>query len=251
LSLFSDKTGDFKDKTPYTEDKINKLFRGELLHMGELYKEEIFEHYRTILSDWLPDGASIAIAIDYTYVYFASGHANIALHVGSAVPGDSMAYRVLSERKKIDAIMETTLFETPYYAIGYPVTIQEKNAALIVVLPPLYKQQDNMITMITGKEDDDYIPILVEDIQYFESLQKKTWIYRNEEQFKTSITLKELQTRLPSNFIRIHRSYIVNIRYITRISRDYASNYIVYLVNGVELPVSQSYVNNLRKALEI
>ena len=244
--------GDFKDKTPYTEDKTNKHFYIGVLNLDINYNKGIFENYRAILSDWLPEGASIAIAIDFRFVYFASGHANIALSVGSTVPKDSMAYRVLLERKKIDAMMESTLFETPYYAIGYPVTVQGKEAALIVVLPPLYKPQLNILEIITGKdEDEDYIPIFVSDIQYFESLQKKTWIYRNAEQFKTSITLKELQTRLPANFVRIHRSYIVNLHYITRISRDYASNYIVYLKNGVELPVSQSYLNNFRKALEI
>ena len=243
---------DFKDETPYTEDKENKQFFRRLLKLDSLFNIDVLEHYRAILSDWLPEGASIAIAIDFTYVYFASGHANIALQVGSAVPEDSIAYRVLSMRKKIDAMMETTLFETPYYAIGYPVTIQGKEGALVVVLPPLYKPQQNILEIITGKDDEeDYIPIFVTDIQYFESLQKKTWIYRNAAQFKTSITLKELQTRLPAHFIRIHRSYIVNLHYITRISKDFATNYIVYLKNGVELPVSQSYVNNLKKALEI
>jgi len=252
LSLFSDKKGDFNDKTPYTEDKTNKHFYKGVLNLDYNYNKDFFENYRAILSDWLPEGASIAIAIDFTFVYFDSGHANIALHVGSTVPKDSMAYRVLLERKRIDAMMESTLFETPYYAIGYPVTVQGKEAALIVVLPPLYKPQLNILEIITGKDNnEDYIPIFVTDIQYFESLQKKTWIYRNAEQFKTSITLKELQTKLPANFVRIHRSYIVNLHYITRISKDYATNYIIYLKNGVELPVSQSYLNNFRKALGI
>ena len=251
MSLFSDKMGDFNDKTHYTEDKKNKQIYKGVLKLDLIHNKEKYEHYRAILTDWLPEGASIAIAINFSFVYFASGHANIALQVGTPVPKDSMAYRVLSERKKIDAMMETTLFETPYYAIGYPVTVQGEEGALIVVLPPLYKPQQNILEIITGKnEDDDYIPIFVTDIQYFESLQKKTWIYRNVEQFKTSLTLKELQTRLPANFVRIHRSYIVNLHYITRISKDYATNYIVYLKNGVELPVSQSYVNNLRTALE-
>ena len=219
--------------------------------MDEIHINEVLENYRTILSDWLPAGASIAIAVQNTFIYFASGHANISLRVGSKVPENSMAYRVLTERKKIDAIMETTLFETPYYAIGYPIQFQEQPGALIIVLPPLYRPQQNVLELLTGKdENDDYIPILIQEIQYFESLQKKIWIYRNENQYKTSITLKELQTRLPSNFVRIHRSYIVNLKYISRISKDYSSNYIIFLKNGVELPVSQSYVHNLKTALE-
>ena len=219
--------------------------------MIEKYSDGILESYCTILSDWLPDGASIAIAVNDTFIFFASGHANISLRVGSKVPENSMAFRVISERKKIDAIMETALFDTPYYAIGYPIQIQAQPGALIVVLPPLYKPQQNVLEMLIGKdEQDDYIPILVQDIQYFGSLQKKIWIYRNKNQYKTTITLKELQTRLPSNFVRIHRSYIVNLKYITRISKDFSSNYIVYLKNGVELPVSQSYIHNLKTALE-
>ena len=213
--------------------------------------QTVFENYRKILSDWLPDGASLAIAIAGEYVYFASGHANIALQIGSETPENSIAYRVLNEQKKIDAVMDTTLFETPYYAIGYPITISNQPAALIVVLPPLYQPNSNILELITGKEEDDFIPIKIEDIQYFESLQKRTWIYREKNQYKTSITLKELQTRLPSNFIRIHRSYIINLHYVTRVSKDYASNFIVYLSNGVELPVSQSYAANLKDALGI
>ncbi|MFJ7669728.1 LytTR family transcriptional regulator DNA-binding domain-containing protein, partial [Lysinibacillus sp. NPDC097195] len=51
----------------------------------------------------------------------------------------------------------------------------------------------------------------MDKISYIESLQKRTWFYVETDQFKTSITLKELQMRLPPFFIRIHRSYIVNI----------------------------------------
>ncbi|MGN7479879.1 LytTR family transcriptional regulator DNA-binding domain-containing protein [Solibacillus silvestris] len=50
--------------------------------------------------------------------------------------------------------------------------------------------------------------------------------------------------------MRIHRSYIINIYYIKKISRDFASNFIVQLKEGTELPVSQSYINHLRSVLE-
>ncbi|CAM5568318.1 Transcriptional regulatory protein YpdB OS=Lysinibacillus sphaericus OX=1421 GN=ypdB_3 PE=4 SV=1 [Lysinibacillus sphaericus] len=93
-------------------------------------------------------------------------------------------------------------------------------------------------------------PVVIDKISYIESLQKKTWFYVEKEQFKTSITLKELQMRLPPFFIRIHRSYIVNIHFIKKMARDLTSNFIVTLKDGTELPVSQSYLNNLRNALE-
>ncbi|MER1998359.1 MAG: LytTR family DNA-binding domain-containing protein [Lysinibacillus sp.] len=220
--------------------------------MDQLTQKEIYEQYRNILMDWIPSGASIAIAVEDRFVYFASGHQNISLEVGSLVPEDSMAYRVLEKRKKVDAMMDSSLFDIPYYASGYPLIIDGKKAAIIVVLPPLFHQdKKEELQFLTGKFQDDWVPVMIDEISYIESLQKKTWFYRNAEQFKTNITLKELQTKLPSNFIRIHRSYIVNIRFISRISKDITSNYIVRLQNGVDLPVSQSYVSSVREIMQI
>lgn len=220
--------------------------------MFQISQKEFYEQYRNILMDWIPSGASIAIAVENQFVYFASGHQNLSLEVGSKVPEDSMAYRVLKDRKKIDAMMDSSLFDIPYYASGYPLTIEGKNAAIIIVLPPLFHQDTKEeLQFLTGKVQEDWVPVLINEISYIESLQKKTWFYRNAEQFKTNITLKELQTKLPNNFIRIHRSYIVNIRFISRISKDIASNYIVRLQNGVDLPVSQSYVSSVKESLQI
>ena len=209
------------------------------------------EQYKTILEDWIPSNASIAIAVKDTFVYFGSGSHKISLEVGSTVPTDSIAYQVLQTCQKVDAMMESSLFETPYYAIGYPITINQEPGALVVVLPPLFKiKEPEKYKFLTGKQNEDWIPVSIEQISHIESLQKRTWFYKQGEQFKTNITLKELQTRLPNIFIRIHRSYIVNIYFIKKISRDITSNFIVKLNDGTELPISQSYLNEVRNVLE-
>lgn len=212
--------------------------------------EEI-EQFNTILEEWVPNDASIAIAFQDTFVYFRSGHQKISLAIGSKVPTDSIAFKVIKTRKKTDAIMENLMFETPYYAIGYPIIINEKFGALVVVLPPLFnKKTTETYRFITGKQAEDWSPVPIDQISHFESLQKKTWFYTKGEQYKTAVTLKELQTRLPDTFIRIHRSYIVNMYSIYKVSRDLTSNFIVLLKDGTELPVSQSYINNFRALLE-
>ena len=81
---------------------------------------------------------------------------------------------------------------------------------------------------MTGKQEDEWNPIPIEKVSYIESLQKKTWFYANKEPYKTNIPLKDLQLRLPDNFLRIHRSYIVNISFIDRITRDFSSNLMFY-----------------------
>ena len=216
----------------------------------DISKDQL-EQYKTILEDWIPSNASIAIAIKDTFVYFGSGSHKISLEVGSTVPADSIAYQVLQTHQKVDAMMESSLFDTPYYAIGYPITINQEPGALVIVLPPLFKiKEPEKYKFLTGKQNEDWIPISIGQISHIESLQKRTWFYKEGEQFKTNITLKELQTRLPDIFIRIHRSYIINIHFIKKISRDITSNFIVKMNDGTELPISQSYLNEVRSVLE-
>lgn len=214
-------------------------------------EKNVLEQYKVILEDWIPNDASIAIAVNDTFIYFRSGHHNFSLTIGSRVPKDSIAFRVLHEKKKIDAVMDNTLFETPYYAIGYPITINNESGALVVVLPPLFKVEGpDLYQFLTGKQEEDWIPVPIEQISYIESLQKRTWFYSNKQQYKTAVTLKELQTRLPGTFIRIHRSYIINIFFIKKIKRDITSSFIIQLKDDTELPVSQSYITQLRNVLE-
>lgn len=216
-----------------------------------MINREILQQYKVILEDWIPQHASIAIALDDTYIYFGSGTHNIHLEVGSTVREDSIAYRVLQTRMKTDAVMDNSLFETPYYAIGYPIIINNQPGALVVVLPPTFsKPKIEPYRFLTGKQDEDWSPVPIEQISHFESLQKRTWFYKEGEQYKTSVTLKEMQTRLPNIFIRIHRSYIINIHFVKKISRDITSNFVILLKDGTELPVSQSYMNDVRNVLD-
>lgn len=215
------------------------------------FEKDLIQQYKIILEDWIPTSSSIAIAVHDTYVFFSSGHDQIKINVGEKVQESSIAHKVLTTRKKIDAIIDDSLFGTPYYGIGYPIEIAQQRAALIIVPPPNFiKAKQGPYQFLTGKQKEDWIPVPIHEINYIESLQKRTWFYVNGEQFKTTITLKELQTRLPNIFIRIHRSYIINIHYIKKISRDLSSNFLVVLKNGIELPISQSYINNLRAVLE-
>lgn len=127
-----------------------------------------------------------------------------------------------------------------------PIEINGEQAALVVILPA---EQLNSLRMLTGKLNDEWYPVPVEQITHIESFQKKTFFYTEKGQFSVSSTLKELDSRLPEIFLRIHRSYIVNTARISRISRDFSSNLVVTLVDGTELPVSQSYVNDVKCVL--
>jgi len=206
--------------------------------------------YVAILGDWIPKDASIAIAVGDRYIYYAEGTQDTQLMEGQLVIAGSIADKVISKRLKVDKVMDNTLFGSPYYGIGYPIVLQGEPGALLVILPSNYHVlNQEPFRFLTGKQEEEWFPVAIEEISYIESLQKKTWFYVANEQFCTNYTLKDLQLRLPKTFLRIHRSYIVNIPSIQRISRDITSNLALTLKDGTELPVGQTYMADVRKAL--
>ncbi|MFO7823180.1 MAG: LytTR family transcriptional regulator DNA-binding domain-containing protein [Cyclobacterium sp.] len=65
-------------------------------------------------------------------------------------------------------------------------------------------------------------------------------------------TMSDLEQTLdPMEFIRIHRSYLVNILEISKIEPYQKENYLVILKDGTQLPVSKTGMGKLRKALRI
>lgn len=56
-------------------------------------------------------------------------------------------------------------------------------------------------------------------------------------------TLKTFETKLPSNFIRVHQSYIINVNYVSRI--NYGKSICALKTNNTQLPFSKSYKENI------
>jgi two-component system, LytTR family, response regulator len=64
-------------------------------------------------------------------------------------------------------------------------------------------------------------------------------------------TISSLEKALdPQRFLRIHRSYIVNLERVSRIEPYGKDTHVVVLSNGAQLPVSRSGYARLREALE-
>jgi two-component system LytT family response regulator len=64
-------------------------------------------------------------------------------------------------------------------------------------------------------------------------------------------TISSLEAALdPSRFLRIHRSYIVNLEKVSKIEPYSKDNHVVVLSNGAQLPVSRTGYGKLRGVLE-
>ncbi|MGV3695907.1 LytR/AlgR family response regulator transcription factor [Flavobacterium sp.] len=106
-------------------------------------------------------------------------------------------------------------------------------------------QQQNQELVICVKSYGDYRYIDSSDILYFEADNNSTDIHLNNGEMITAFkTLKHFETVLPpSQFLRIHNSYIINVNQVSRI---HTGNTVCYIKNSTtKLPFSKSYKENV------
>lgn len=92
--------------------------------------------------------------------------------------------------------------------------------------------------------------IPVEQIRYIEAQDDYVMIYHSEGKALKQQTMKFCEDNLPEkDFIRIHRSYIVNVSEIKKIEPYGKDNHIAVLSSGDKLPVSRAGYKQLRDDL--
>lgn len=95
------------------------------------------------------------------------------------------------------------------------------------------------------KDGDEYIKILVDDIEYIEGMKDYSKISCGKNYYMVLKSLKHLEEVLKQFlFIRIHKSFIVPINKIIQF------NGRSVIVNKKSLPVGLTYKNNLKKILQ-
>jgi len=94
------------------------------------------------------------------------------------------------------------------------------------------------------------IRLKFEKIVWIEALENYVLIYAEDEKHTIHFTMKSIETQLPENqFIRIHRSYIINMDRIQAIE----DNYVIIMYNGRKksFPIAKSMKDNLMKKIKI
>ena len=120
------------------------------------------------------------------------------------------------------------------------------------ILTPSPRPDDNdsaMASNLTGsapqgaqslfiKTDGRIVKILVKDIRYVEGMSEylKIHLASQPRPIVALLSMKKLEDRLPSNFMRIHRSYIINLDEIQEVNKNR-----VILDESTYLPIGDLY----------
>ena len=111
--------------------------------------------------------------------------------------------------------------------------------ALAKRIPKVFNQQEKSDSFFI-KHKNEMIAVKAEDIIYAESYDNYTYVHTKTDKYLLSQTLKKIEEKLSnSGFLRVHKSYLVNLIRIDSISEGQL------FLNGKEIPIGRTYKKEL------
>ncbi|MNJ92874.1 Transcriptional regulatory protein YehT [compost metagenome] len=105
---------------------------------------------------------------------------------------------------------------------------------------------------LTVKLGDRILLIKFEDIVHIQAEDKYVFLHTTDgKKHLTDYTLSTLEEKLPEDFLRIHRSDIINTNHITEIRRGFNGALIFVMSNSSKVTSSRSNSESLRLRFEI
>lgn len=104
---------------------------------------------------------------------------------------------------------------------------------------------------ISIKENENYCVVKCDDLIYLSSHGKKTTLHTTDKDYETNQLLKDLEKRLSKTFVRIHKQFIINLKYLSQIKYYEGGRYMAYLKDEDEsaLPVGRKIAPLLKEKL--
>ena len=131
-----------------------------------------------------------------------------------------------------------------------PFSLERFLQAVAKVKPPTNKTSEERVeesreipSSIFVKSDKKIVKVNFSNLKYIEAYGNYIKLYTNQ-MILTPQTLSDFLTKLPSNFLRIHKSFIVNFNHIKSIDGNQ-----VVLENNIKLPIGKSYKEQLLNRL--
>lgn len=105
-----------------------------------------------------------------------------------------------------------------------------------------------------GVEDDHFfvkvkqglLKIHMQDLLFFEAYDNYSYLYTGDSKHLLSLSLKQVEDKLPAKqFIRVHRSFIVNIHKIDRIDEMYL------YIGAHNIPIGKTYRSEIMSQIKL
>ena len=97
------------------------------------------------------------------------------------------------------------------------------------------------------KTDYRIVKVSISDIRYVEAMSEylKVWLEGEQKPIITLLSLKKMEERLPDSFMRIHRSYIINLNKIQEVNKNR-----IIMDAETYLPIGDLYKESFQRYLD-
>lgn len=119
----------------------------------------------------------------------------------------------------------------------------------LVDTPSKFQEEGSRIVVKNGS---NILILPTDQVLYIEAYDDYVKIFNAETFYLKKKTMSYYEAVLPSTrFVRVHRSYILNIDHLTRIEPVDKNNSLALLKNGSRIPISRSGYARLRTILQV
>ena len=160
--------------------------------------------------------------------------------------GIELAKRIRKDNNRAEIIFITSHFE--FVGEGYevdalhylikPISVEKFTQVLIKAAEKLSVEPPSVVISCEGET----VKLYESDILYVESFLHYIVIHTKDNEYKIKENISVFENKVSDVFYRIHRSYLVSLKYITRISRTSVN------IGNTELPLSRGKYDNINRA---
>jgi len=114
------------------------------------------------------------------------------------------------------------------------------------------KEKKDLLDRVAVKAGNKITVIQSEDIFYIQADDDYTMIHTKDKSYLKEKTMKYFESYLPKDsFVRCHRSFIVNIKQISKLERYGKESHMAILTNNEKIKVSANGYRNLKTYLHL
>lgn len=104
---------------------------------------------------------------------------------------------------------------------------------------------------INGYLEKDVVPIKLENVVSFYTEEDKVFVSLMNKTYQVKLRLYQIEEQLPSNFIRINKSRLINRNYIEKFDLSWSGTLLVVMKNNEKDYVSRRLMKSVKERMNI
>ena len=109
------------------------------------------------------------------------------------------------------------------------------------------KKANSKMTKIKVHRNDEIVFLNLDDIIFIKASGKYTMAHDDDREYLLNDPISYMEEHLPENFVRVHRSFIINTKYLIKMKKWFTGKYKAVIGDKThfEVPISRSYKDKL------